>query len=125
MVTQIISLLTWKYVDNAVEMLPVIYFTFTRYAGLYFWSMVASDLGVLIYSTGYGECPPSTTEAVSPWDTRREYGRRSMTDGLFCSNEQLPVNRQCKSGAIQASQPLKLSKSTEVRRAKLNISGKI
>ncbi|KAF3760848.1 hypothetical protein M406DRAFT_268233, partial [Cryphonectria parasitica EP155] len=41
--------------DNAFEMLPIIYFTFSRYSGLYFWSMIAADLGVLVYATGFGK----------------------------------------------------------------------
>lgn len=35
-------------------MLPIMYFTFTRYAGLYFWSMLIADLAVLVYATGFG-----------------------------------------------------------------------
>lgn len=35
-------------------MLPIIYFTFTRYSGLYFWSMMVANLGVLVYATGFG-----------------------------------------------------------------------
>lgn len=35
-------------------MLPIIYFTFTRYSGLYFWSMIIANLGVMVYATGFG-----------------------------------------------------------------------
>lgn len=45
--------LTLCDVGNGIEMLPIIYFTFTRFSGLYFWSMIAADVGVLIYATGF------------------------------------------------------------------------
>lgn len=35
-------------------MLPIIYFTFNRFSGLYFWSMMAVDAGVLVYAVGFG-----------------------------------------------------------------------
>lgn len=40
--------------DNSVEILPAVYFTFPKYSGLYFWSVLASNFGVLLYSTGFG-----------------------------------------------------------------------
>lgn len=39
---------------NAIEMIPIIYFTFSRFSGLYFWSMVTAVTGVLINATGFG-----------------------------------------------------------------------
>jgi hypothetical protein len=41
---------------NAIEMVPIIYFTFSRFSGLYFWSMVAAVTGVLIHAIGFGTC---------------------------------------------------------------------
>ncbi|KAI3394681.1 hypothetical protein diail_2428 [Diaporthe ilicicola] len=38
---------------NAIEMVPIIYFTFSRFSGLYFWSMVTAVIGVLINATGF------------------------------------------------------------------------
>ncbi|KAJ0107368.1 integral membrane protein [Diaporthe amygdali] len=38
---------------NAIEMIPIIYFTFSRFSGLYFWSMVTAVTGVLINATGF------------------------------------------------------------------------
>lgn len=40
---------------NAIEMMPIIYFTFSRFSGLYFWSMVTAVTGVLINAVGFGE----------------------------------------------------------------------
>lgn len=48
-------------------MLPIIYFTFTRYTGLYFWSMIASTVGVLVYATGFG------TRILAPNDSVGSY----------------------------------------------------
>jgi len=39
---------------NAIEMMPIIYFTFSRFSGLYFWSMVTAVTGVMIHSIGFG-----------------------------------------------------------------------
>lgn len=50
----LLRLLTKILPGNAIEMLPIMYFTFTRYAGLYFWSMLIADLAVLVYATGFG-----------------------------------------------------------------------
>ncbi|KAL2292088.1 hypothetical protein FJTKL_10748 [Diaporthe vaccinii] len=38
---------------NAIEMMPIIYFTFSRFSGLYFWSMVTAVTGVLVNATGF------------------------------------------------------------------------
>ncbi|KAG8169158.1 hypothetical protein KVR01_001907 [Diaporthe batatas] len=38
---------------NAFEMMPVIYFTFSKFSGLYFWSMVTAVTGVLVHSIGF------------------------------------------------------------------------
>ncbi|PYH49824.1 uncharacterized protein BP01DRAFT_7000 [Aspergillus saccharolyticus JOP 1030-1] len=39
---------------NAVELVILIFLTFTRYSGLYFWSMLLSDvLGVIPHAVGY------------------------------------------------------------------------
>ncbi|KAG6359134.1 hypothetical protein INS49_012654 [Diaporthe citri] len=38
---------------NAIEMVPIIYFTFSRFSGLYFWSMVTAVTGVLINGIGF------------------------------------------------------------------------
>lgn len=40
---------------NAIEMMPIIYFTFSRFSGLYFWSMVTAVTGVLVNATGFGK----------------------------------------------------------------------
>lgn len=39
---------------NAIEMMPIIYFTFSRFSGLYFWSMVTAVTGVMINAIGFG-----------------------------------------------------------------------
>lgn len=39
---------------NAIEMMPIIYFTFSRFSGLYFWSMVTAVTGVMIHAIGFG-----------------------------------------------------------------------
>lgn len=39
---------------NAIEMMPVIYFTFSRFSGLYFWSMVTAVTGVMFNAIGFG-----------------------------------------------------------------------
>lgn len=39
---------------NAIEMMPIIYFTFSKFSGLYFWSMVTAVTGVMIHSIGFG-----------------------------------------------------------------------
>lgn len=41
---------------NAIEMVPIIYFTFSRFSGLYFWSMVTAVTGVLFNAIGFGTC---------------------------------------------------------------------
>ncbi|KAH8785336.1 hypothetical protein F5883DRAFT_85393 [Diaporthe sp. PMI_573] len=38
---------------NAIEMMPIIYFTFSRFSGLYFWSMVTAVAGVMFHSIGF------------------------------------------------------------------------
>ncbi|KAL1865664.1 hypothetical protein Daus18300_007040 [Diaporthe australafricana] len=40
---------------NAIEMMPIVYFTFSRFSGLYFWSMVTAVTGVLVNATGFGQ----------------------------------------------------------------------
>lgn len=39
---------------NAIEMMPIIYFTFSRFSGLYFWSMVTAVTGVMMNAIGFG-----------------------------------------------------------------------
>lgn len=41
---------------NAIEMVPIIYFTFSRFSGLYFWSMVTAVTGVMFNAIGFGTC---------------------------------------------------------------------
>ncbi|POS78924.1 hypothetical protein DHEL01_v202666 [Diaporthe helianthi] len=38
---------------NAIEMMPIIYFTFSKFSGLYFWSMVTAVTGVMIHAIGF------------------------------------------------------------------------
>ncbi|KAK2669946.1 hypothetical protein RAB80_014083 [Fusarium oxysporum f. sp. vasinfectum] len=38
---------------NAVELLTLIFMTFKRYAGLYFWSILLASFGVLPYCAGW------------------------------------------------------------------------
>lgn len=40
---------------NAIEMIPIVYFTFSSFSGLYFWSMVTAVTGVLINAVGFGK----------------------------------------------------------------------
>lgn len=40
-------------VYNAFELLLMIFTTFRRYGGLYFWALVVSTVGVLPYTVGF------------------------------------------------------------------------
>lgn len=48
-------LLTRSLAGNTLEMWPIISFTFTNFHGLYFWSMSASNFGVLVHGIGFGK----------------------------------------------------------------------
>lgn len=60
---------------NAIEMVPIIYFTFSRFSGLYFWSMVTAVTGVMINSTGFG--------------TRSD--NSGLTGATICSSGTVPI----------------------------------
>lgn len=49
---------------NAIEMMPIIYFTFSRFSGLYFWSMVTAVTGVMFNAIGFGTF--SLNDAATP-----------------------------------------------------------
>ena len=38
---------------NAVELIAMISLTFTRYRGLYYWSLLISSIGIIPYSLGF------------------------------------------------------------------------
>ncbi|KAJ5979559.1 hypothetical protein N7481_006857 [Penicillium waksmanii] len=38
---------------NVIELLVLIFLTFKRYQGLYFWSILIASMGILLYSIGY------------------------------------------------------------------------
>lgn len=48
-----ISLFLGLAVYNTCELLVLIFFTFKRYKGLYFWSMIIAGAGILPYSIGF------------------------------------------------------------------------
>lgn len=49
----IVAVLLGVAIYNSLEILPAVYFTFPKYSGLYFWSVMTSNFGVLVYSTGF------------------------------------------------------------------------
>ena len=38
---------------NAVELIALVFFTFTRYKGVYFWSLLIASWGIIPYSLGF------------------------------------------------------------------------
>ncbi|KAF2854848.1 hypothetical protein T440DRAFT_475925 [Plenodomus tracheiphilus IPT5] len=49
----IIALLLGLSLYNAIELIVIVFVTFQRYRGLYFWSMVVSAFGIIPYSLGF------------------------------------------------------------------------
>ena len=38
---------------NAIELITMIFLTFTRHRGLYYWSLLISSIGIIPYSLGF------------------------------------------------------------------------
>lgn len=49
----IIAFLLGLALYNALELIVLIFVTFQRYRGLYFWSLVVSSFGIILYSLGF------------------------------------------------------------------------
>lgn len=49
----IIAFLLGLSLYNAIELIVIVFFTFQRYCGLYFWSLVISAFGIMPYSLGF------------------------------------------------------------------------
>lgn len=49
----IIAFLLGLSLYNAIELIVIVFFTFQRYCGLYFWSLVISAFGIIPYSLGF------------------------------------------------------------------------
>ncbi|CAN8106222.1 unnamed protein product [Discula destructiva] len=49
----LVAVLLGIAIYNALEVIPVVYFTFPKFSGLYFWSVLVADFGVIIYATGF------------------------------------------------------------------------
>lgn len=91
---------------NAIEMIPIVYFTFSRFSGLYFWSMVTAVTGVMINAIGFGEnlpLPRSVNSGLAGLTPMPQYVLREPSPYqvwltlrltlLRYSVEQLPVDR--------------------------------
>lgn len=69
---------------NAIEMIPIVYFTFSRFSGLYFWSMVTAVTGVMINAIGFGE--EFAAAAIRQFRARWPY-----TYATICSSGTVPI----------------------------------
>jgi hypothetical protein len=49
----IVAFLIGLALYNAIELIVLILFTFNKYSGLYFWSMVVAGFGIIPYSLGF------------------------------------------------------------------------
>lgn len=49
----IIALLIGLSLYNALELLVLVFVTFQRFSGLYFWALVISGCGIIPYSLGF------------------------------------------------------------------------
>jgi hypothetical protein len=49
----IIALLIGLALYNAVELIVLVFVTFNRYKGLYFWSLIIAGFGVIPYALGF------------------------------------------------------------------------
>jgi hypothetical protein len=49
----IIAFFSGLSIYNALELAILIFITFSRYRGLYFWSLLVSSLGLILYALGF------------------------------------------------------------------------
>ncbi len=52
---------------NSVELVAIILFTFKKYQGLYFWSLLLSSIGILPYALGFLLKYMSVTTGNARW----------------------------------------------------------
>ncbi|KAI6914624.1 hypothetical protein KC334_g551, partial [Hortaea werneckii] len=49
----LIALFSGLAIYNSLELLSMLFLTFNRYAGLYFWSMFWAGVGIIPYALGF------------------------------------------------------------------------
>ncbi|KAK6821763.1 hypothetical protein PG987_014588 [Apiospora arundinis] len=70
-VTILLSVSLW----NAIEMVPLVFFTFKRFRTLYFWSMCAATLGIMVCTT---------SQIISTWGPEPFNRTRLIASSISC-----------------------------------------